>query len=162
MNLPSLAFAVSALLAAGSATAAGGPLDLSTGSAGFSSTPPAGGFVELFTFTLPTASFASGSITSAVNGQQDIDFSYIALVGPGGVFSFSQVLADPFETWALNNALLAAGNYTLTVIGTNSAAIASYAGNLAVTVVPEPEKYALLLAGLITIGFAARRRNRRQ
>ena len=78
------------------------------------------------------------------------------------MFSFTQVLADPFETWALNNVVLSAGAYTLTVIGTNSAAIASYGGNLAVTAVPEPEKYALLLAGLIAIGFIAKRRSNRR
>lgn len=158
MKISGLAFAAALALSSGAACAAGGPLDLSSGSAGFSSTPVAGGFTELFTFTLSTASFAAASITSVVNGAQDIDFSFIALTGPSGVFSFTQLLGDPVETWALSSSLLAPGAYTLSVVGTNSAAIASYGGNLAVSAVPEPDRYALLLAGLIGIGYIASRR----
>jgi len=75
------------------------------------------------------------------------------------VFSFTQVLADPFETWALSSVTLAPGAYTLSVIGLNSPAVASYGGNIGVTAVPEPQTYALLLGGLIGMGFIARRRN---
>ena len=160
MKLSSLALAASlALGGTGAAFAAGGPLDLSTGSTGFSSTPVAGGFVDLFTFSLATTSVANASITSVVNGLQDIDFSFIALTGPSGVFSFTQVLADPFETWALSSVTLAPGAYTLSVIGLNSSAVASYGGNIGVTAIPEPQTYALLLGGLIGMGFIARRRN---
>lgn len=154
----SVIFLFCAAFAFGTANAAGGPLDLSTGSAGFASTPVAGGFVDTFTFTLTTPSIANSSVTTAVNGAQDIDFSYIAVVGPAGVFSFTQLLGDPFETWALPGALLTPGSYLLTIIGTNSAAVASYGGNLAVTAIPEPDRYALLLAGLTAIGFIVRRR----
>lgn len=160
MKLSSMALAAALALGSVAAQAAGGPLDLSSGSTGFSSTPVAGGFTDIFTFTLSVASIANASLTSVVNGAQDIDFSVIALTGPSGAFSFSQVLADPFETWALSSALLTPGAYTLSVIGTNSAAVASYGGNLAVTAIPEPQTYALLLGGLIGIGFIAwRRRN---
>lgn len=158
MKLSSLALAASLALGSVGALAAGGPLDLSGGSAGFSSTPVAGGFTDIFTFTLSTASIANASLTSAVNGAQDIDFNYIALTGPSGVFSFTQLLADPFETWALSSVVLAPGAWTLAVIGTNTAAVASYGGNLAVTPIPEPQTYALLLGGMIGIGFIAWRR----
>ena len=138
--------------------AAGGPVDLSSGSAGFSSTPLTGGFTDLFTFSLAVPGTISGSITSVVSGLQDVDFVGIFLTGPSGVFNFTQLLADPFETWALASTNVAAGSYTLAVIGTNSPAGGSYGGNLAVTLVPEPEPYALLVAGMAVIGLLARRR----
>jgi hypothetical protein len=53
---------------------------------------------------------------------------------------------------------LAAGTYTLTLTGTNSSSIASYAGTLGVTPVPEAGTVAMMLAGLGIVGFMARRR----
>ncbi|MBK9347554.1 MAG: PEP-CTERM sorting domain-containing protein [Burkholderiales bacterium] len=43
--------------------------------------------------------------------------------------------------------------------GFASAGGASYGGNIGVTAVPEPETYAMLLAGLGLMGAIARRRN---
>lgn len=163
MNTKSIAAA--ALLAFGSAAAwaGGGPLDLSTGSAGFSSTPITGVFTEVFTFTLTTNSIANSSVTAVVNGSQDVDFTSIVLSGPAGSFAFNLLLPDPVEVWALPpaGASLTAGAYSLTLTGVNSASQGSYGGNIAVTPltpVPEPETYALMLAGLGALGFVARRR----
>jgi hypothetical protein len=53
---------------------------------------------------------------------------------------------------------IASHSYELRVGGTKDKAGASYAGNISVSPVPEPETYAMLLAGLGLVGFSARRR----
>jgi hypothetical protein len=60
-----------------------------------------------------------------------------------------------------------AGNYYFTVSGVTNmspyghfSGVNSYGGTISVTAVPEPETYAMLLAGLGVVGFAARRRNK--
>ena len=52
------------------------------------------------------------------------------------------------------------GNYSLNIAGykINSSKSASYTGNIAISAVPEPETYAMILAGLGLIGFSIRRR----
>lgn len=161
MKLSHLAAAAAlAVSGAGSFAADLGTLNLSSGSGFFGNTPVAGGFVDTITFTLSSAATFNGGITSVVNGNQDVDFSFIALTGPSGVFSFTLLNPDPVEVWASPAAgwSLAAGTYTLALIGTNSAGIGSYAANVAVTAVPEPESLALILAGGGVLGFLARRR----
>lgn len=161
MKRSKLAAAVLAVSAAGTSFAADlGTLNLSSGSTFFGNTPTSLGFADFVTFTLGIAGTFNGSVTSVVNGTQDVDFSYIALTGPSGLFTFSQLNADPVEVWASPGAgwFLNAGTYTMTLIGTNSASMGSYAANVAVTPVPEPETLAMFLAGGGVLGFLARRR----
>ena len=172
MKIKSVAAAALLAIGCASACAGGGPLELSTGSAGFSSTPIAGGFSELFTFTLTTLSLANSSVTAVLNGTQDVDFTSIVISGPAGNFAFSLLLPDPVEVWALPvvGAMLTPGAYTLTLTGVNSAAQGSYGGNIAATPVgeatptspmPETATYVLLVGGLGALGFVASRRRRR-
>jgi len=67
-----------------------------------------------------------------------------------GVTVATQILAG--------STTLPAGFYQLKVSGTAVGATASYGGNIVATPVPEPETYAMLLAGLGVVGFLARRR----
>lgn len=152
---------MAALLLAAASThglAGGGPLDLSTGSTGFASTPAAGPFTDLWTFTLSMAASVSASLTAVVNGGQDVDLSLVQIIGASTTLNFTQLLSDPVETWALAATTLPAGSYTLSITGTNSAAAGSYGGNVAVSPVSEPETYAMLAAGLMGVGFVLRRR----
>lgn len=80
-----------------------------------------------------------------------VSFSVAALTGPtavsqptGNNFSFSSLTAGTYHLWA-------------TVTSQNGGG-AFIGANYNVTPVPEPETYALLLAGLGVVGFVARRR----
>ena len=86
------------------------------------------------------------------------------LTGTGGSVSFTQLTSDPVEVWATPGGRFSsgAGTYMLTLTGTNSAAIGSDKGNIAVTAVPEPEPATLallLLSGMAAVGSLVRRRN---
>lgn len=146
-----------------------GLLDLSSGSSGFSSTPAAGLFTNTFNFTLIQQVIINGSISSVVNGSQNVDFSSIAISGPGGTANFSMIFMDPLEVWALPSAgtALGPGSYTLTLSGTNSSGVGSFGGNLAMSpvnaaTVSEPESATLVLVSLAAVGIFSRRRKQRQ
>jgi hypothetical protein len=75
------------------------------------------------------------TVTSSPDGIFHL-FTMITTLSPDFTLSLNGV-ANPFSTLTLNS---------------------QYAGNISVTAIPEPETYALLLAGLGVIGFLARRR----
>lgn len=158
MKLLARSLATALVLGSLSSLASAVALNISSGSAGFVNTPPAGAFSDIYTFTLPVATTLTGIVTSVVSGGQDIDFTTLTLTGPSGPLSFAQTNADPFEIWTISTAVLSAGAYTLTLIGTNSAAIGTYSGNLAVAAIPEAGTYGMMLAGLGLVGFLVRRR----
>lgn len=131
------------------AFAADQSIDLSSGSASFVGTSTLlGGGDDVITFTglasgtydfvfSLSSQYISG-LTATVNGQS-------ATVTPLGVISFAGLTG------------VSSGPFTLTLTGT-TAAQAAYSGELSVTPVPEPETYALLLAGLGVVGFVSSRR----
>ncbi|MFP5394090.1 MAG: FxDxF family PEP-CTERM protein, partial [Gammaproteobacteria bacterium] len=63
------------------------------------------------------------------------------------------------DLWTLSAPTLAVGNYYLAVNGSIiNGSGTSFAGNVQLQPVPEPETYGMMLAGLGLVGYLARRR----
>ncbi|MEO5695726.1 MAG: FxDxF family PEP-CTERM protein, partial [Burkholderiaceae bacterium] len=110
-------------------------LDLSSGSTAFFNTPAAGNFADQYLFTVTAIALLNGSLISALNGNQDVDFTSVILTGTSGPAAFTLLAPDPVEILAAPAAgfMLAPGNYVLSVLGTNSAGGGAYGGNVALT-----------------------------
>jgi PEP-CTERM motif len=161
-----IATALALVAATSHADSGGAVLDLASGSTGFNRTPIGPSFTDTYTFTLSGASFlTTGSVTTAAVGVKDIDFTSITILDAmaATVATFASLGSDAAEFYSLAPTLLAPGIYSLRITGTQSSDGATYAGNLAIaaTPVPEPQSYALMLAGLGAVGFIARRRKPR-
>ena len=126
----------------------------------FNATEPGGDSVNVLDVTLKFYS-STGTLLGAIDGSQNFANS-----NPGnGVAGFTFVVDQAQQAYV--NGLLANGPTTTLAL---EASIGNFAGgpesfliyNLgtAVTPVPEPETYALMLAGLGAVGFMARRRRR--
>ena len=158
-------FAILATLTAisiSNAWAVGGPLVFVGNSASFSSSVN-GAFTDFWTFSVvaPGASAAASATNIAFNGAGGIT-SFAGLLSTVNLTS-SATVNPPVVVNVLSGftGTLAPGAYNLRISGTAGTGGASYGGNLVLTPIPEPETYALLLAGLGVVGFvAARRRNR--
>lgn len=158
-------FAFLATLAAisvSNAWAVGGPLVFVGNTASFSSSV-SGTFTDFWTFNVvaPGASAAASATNIAFNGGGGIT-SFAGLLSTVNLTG-TPVVNPPVVVSVLSGftGVLIPGAYSLRISGTTAAGGASYGGNVVLTPVPEPETYALMLAGLGVIGFvAARRRNR--
>lgn len=125
-----------------------------------------GPFSDTFFFQLTGGTGAQAGIDSLFwgNGLWDVPGLTFKLVGPG----FNSIL-NPSVSLSAGGQLLQAGtsfsglqkgvNYALTIEGTDTSNLgASY--NVQISAVPEPETYAMLLAGIGLLSGVARSRKR--
>jgi hypothetical protein len=172
MNLKSIAAAVLSLLAVGASnatTTALGPVSIGAPLAfgGFAAPGP---FLDIFTFTLPANSGSGYTVSNFtfLPAQFNTVFTNFNLVSNAdGIIGNADdhVVASATSAGAANMSLTfaanAGGNYYLSVIGlTNGTSGGVYNGAISVSAVPEPQTYALMLAGVGMVGFLAFRRSR--
>jgi hypothetical protein len=118
-----------------------------------------------FTFTLNQASllrvvdavFSGDQFTIVANGNTLGTTSAPTVQEIDSIFDAATAWND--SRFSKGEWSLAAGTYTITGSATLSPFNSGF-GYLSVTAVPEPESYAMLLAGLGLMGVIARRRNR--
>ncbi len=129
-------------------------------------------FDFLYTFDLTNLDASTGtSVTaSAINGN-GLAFLELKLISPADL-----VLVDVMATESQNSPgtwnasfnyspiLAGSGTYKLEVLGksASTSAAAGYNGNMILAAVPEPESYAMLMAGLGLLGFVSRRRKKEE
>ena len=130
--------------------------------------PVAGGFMDYFTFTLPANGGSGYSVANFqfLPGQYNTVLQTLSVVSNlnGMMFDFDDTTVSSSVIPGSNSLSLAlssqpAGDYYLVVSGiANGTQGGIYTGAISVTAVPEPETYAMMLAGLAALGFLARRR----
>ena len=121
-------------------------------------------FTDHFTFSITPASvFNSFVATFDYPGVFGLTSFSTSLYTGGGTFVAGGVPSGtpPVAISQIAVSPLGAGSYDLRVSGTVETFGGSYFGGITVTPIPEPETYAMMLAGLGFIGFVASRRKRR-
>lgn len=130
----------------------------------------AGAFENLYTFTLApnngtllnTTAYITGSKASLVSTIQLYDAAYASvtsLVGHTAIYSATGATVGKMNVSTLDLSPLRANHaYTLVVKGAGSG---TYFTNISLAPVPEPETYAMLLAGLGMVGFVTARRRKK-
>jgi hypothetical protein len=109
-----------------------------------------GSFANAYTFSVPGPSWVVGDTNSG-----GVTWFGVLLQSPG--VPYTALDTNPDDGFSFSG--LSAGTYALTFLGSGTG---GYGGYYTVTTpVPEPQTYAMMLAGLCAVGFVAvRRRNR--
>lgn len=142
------------------------PLTFVQGSAHFGAThaTPGQRMIDKWTFDVPVLSFASASLVSiSLLPTSNWRFEDAAIDGDGISVAFMPAAVDVpgLAVWAVADAVLPAGLYTLRVEGLvpyNCCRVGSYAGTINVSPVPEPNALLLAASGLLSVVWIARRR----
>jgi hypothetical protein len=130
-------------------------------------------FTDLFTFNISTPFDAAASVTSSyLNTPQSKDLLITGFslyrYDPGTMAILGTAIAGvnetgfgshPTDSWSLSAYGLSSGYYALQVNGqVLGAGGGAFGGDLTVSPVPEPQSWAMLLAGMGMLGMAAHRK----
>jgi hypothetical protein len=116
---------------------------------------PMGIFQDVYSFSLVNPGDLSGNVI-AINFA---GYNILGLTVTLQDSSFAVIGTDSSPDTGFTFSNLSAGTYALNVLGfANGNAGGFYSGGFIATTVPEPETYALMLAGLGIVGFVAARR----
>ena len=164
MKLKSLVAASAIACATGTALADTtfnlGPIDGQSKSIGDSFAAGAAPFTDTYNFSLIGPNTLSGIVTT-FNFMTLFGISGLSLSLTGGTLLGAATDVNPADGYSFSG--LGLGNYALKITGdVTGTGGGAYGGVMQAAPVPEPETYALLLAGLGVIGFVARRRRPQQ
>lgn len=124
--------------------------------ANFGNTNVASSFSNWFSFSIPEGSSGNGEANAISLSGSNVVFTAFNLFESSNLIATGTLGLIPYLSF-MGGAV--PGNYSLNVAGNKTGTrTGSYAGNIAVSPVPEPGIYAMMLAGLGLLGFSARRR----
>lgn len=112
----------------------------------------AGSFTDTYNFSLDSLSSVSGSLAPIFFGP--MSFSQVKVNGVSGALTST----NTGYSFSFDN--LAAGSYTLSVLGFVPTIPRMYVGSIMAQPVPEPQSIAMLLAGLGLMGAVVARRRK--
>jgi hypothetical protein len=152
--MAALMFSMASALAATTVTLTEGPPGQYTG--GWNVTH-SGDFTDTYHFLpeLPWIEVSTVLSTIGFTATEDINFSSVTLNG----HLLTLASDGPVDYAYTAGPLVLSGPLTLVVVGT-SGSNASYSGTFNMSVVPEPDTIALLVAGLGLVGLVTRRRQK--